>query len=140
MHDSQMYKITGRMDDRGFTFVELLIVIGIFSIGILAVASMQVTSIHANASARMSGEATAHAVNQIEALMAADYNNSYELDTDPTKNPKKLVRGAYTINWTVTDRDIDGDGNNDSKTVSVTVQCANPKAKDVSMQYIIHEL
>ena len=140
MPDTQMNRITARIDARGFTFVELLIVIGIFSIGVLAVASMQITSSNANAAARMSGEATAHAVNQIEALMTADYETSYELDADPMNNPKTLVRGAYTINWTVTDSDIDGDGNNDSKTVSVTVQCANPKAKDVSMQYIIHEL
>jgi type IV pilus assembly protein PilV len=140
MPDTQMNRKTARIDECGFTFVELLIVIGIFSIGILAIASMQITAINANASARMSGEATAHAVNQIEALMAADYDNDDALDADPTKNPKKEIRGAYTVWWTVTDSDIDGDGSNDSKTVSVTVECANPRAKDVSMQYIIHEL
>jgi type IV pilus assembly protein PilV len=140
MSETQITKRTCRIDNRGFTFVELLIVIAIFSIGILAVASMQVTSINANASARISGEATALAANQIEALMALDYNTAEELSSDPVDNPHVLNEDAYKINWIVTDSDIDGDGTNESKTVFVTVSCANPNAKDVNMQYIIHEL
>jgi len=139
MLNTQTAKMTHRIDDRGFTFVELLIVIAIFSIGILAVASMQVTSINANSSARMSGEATALAANQLEALMASDYNDDV-LNPDPAFNPHQIVQGAYTINWVVTESDIDFDGTNESKTVLVTVRCANPNAKDVNMQYIIHEL
>ena len=140
MSETQITKRTCRIDNRGFTFVELLMVIAIFSIGILAVASMQVTSMNANASARMSGEATALAANQIEALMALDYNTAAELSTDPVDNPHVLNKGAYQVNWIVTDSDIDGDGTNESKTVFVTVRCANSNAKDVNMQYIIHEL
>ncbi|MEJ2729949.1 MAG: type II secretion system protein [Deltaproteobacteria bacterium] len=136
MFKTQIDKKTFWIDDRGFTFVELLIVIAIFSIGILAVASMQVTAINANASARMSGEATALAASQIETLMASDYDTAGDLNP----GSHTLVRDAYTIDWTVTDSDIDGDGTNESKTVSVTVRCANPNAKDVRMQYIIHEL
>jgi len=132
-----MAKMTYRIDDRGFTFIEVLIVIAIFSIGVLAVASMQVTAIHANASARMSGEATALAANQLEALMASGYTDEA---LNPASNPHEVVQGAYTVNWIVTDSDIDGDGTNESKTVYVTVRCANPKATDVNMQYIIHEL
>ena len=136
MLNTQTAKMTQRIDDRGFTFVELLIVIAIFSIGILAVASMQVTSINANSSARMSGEATVLAANQIEELMASDYNN----DADLNPGFHTLDQGAYTINWNVIESDIDGDGTKDSKTILVTVRCANPNAKDVNMQYIIHEL
>ena len=137
MFKIQTAKMTHRIDDRGFTFVELLIVIAIFAIGILAVASMQVTSINTNASARMSGEATALAANQLETLMASGYTDDA---LNPAFNPHKIVEGAYTINWIVTDSDIDGDGTNESKTVFVTVRCDNPNARDVNMQYIIHEL
>jgi type IV pilus assembly protein PilV len=137
MLNTQTAKMTHRVDDRGFTFVELLIVIAIFSIGILAVASMQVTTINANASARMSGEATALAANQLETLMASGYGDDV---LNPAFNPHKIVEGAYTINWIVTESDIDSDGTNESKTILVTVRCANPNAKDVNMQYIIHEL
>ena len=138
MLNTRIAKKNCRIDDRGFTFVELLIVIAIFSIGILAVASMQVTTINTNASARMSGEATALAANQIETLMACNYDTDEALN--PASNPHEIVQGAYTINWTVTHSDIDGDGTNESKTVLVTVRCANPNAKAVHMQYIIHEL
>ena len=137
MLNTQTAKMTPRIDDRGFTFVELLIVIAIFSIGILAVASMQVTSINANSSARMSGEATVLAANQLEALMASDYDDDV---LNPALNPHQIVQGVYTINWVVTESDIDSDGTNESKTVLVTVRCANPNARDVDMQYIIHEL
>jgi len=138
MLNTQQIRKAHSLDDRGFTFVEVLIVIAIFSIGVLAVATLQVTSINANASARMSGEATALAANQLEALMVVDYGHD---DLNPAKNPQhEIVEGAYTVNWIVTDSDIDGDGNNDSKTIDVSVRCANPNAKDVKLQYIRTEI
>lgn len=137
MLNTQFAMQTPPIDDRGFTFIEVLIVIAIFSIGVLAVAVMQVTAINTNASARMSGEATALAANQLEVLMALNYGHA---DLNPAGNPHEVVEGAYTVNWIVTDSDIDGDGNNDSKTISVTVRCPNPKAKDVQIQYIIPEV
>jgi len=115
----------------------VLIVIAIFSIGVLAVAIMQVAAINTNASARMSGEATALAANQLEALMTLNYDHA---DLNPATNPHELVQGAYTVTWNVTESDIDGDGSNDSKTIFVTVRCANPKANDVQIQYIKPEI
>lgn len=121
----------------GFTFIELMVVMAIFSIAVLAVAAMQITSINTNASARMSGEASALAANQLEALMALPYDHS---DLDPGSNPHEVVSGPYTVNWNITETDIDGDGANDSKSIMVTVQCANRNAKDVSIQYIKPEV
>ena len=120
-------------DDRGFTFIEVLIVLAIFSIGVLAVAVMQVTSIGTNAAARMSGEATALAANQVEALMALPYDDA---DLNPANNPHGFQQGAYTVTWNVTESDVDSDGTNDSKTVLVTVSCTNPNARGISIQYI----
>jgi type IV pilus assembly protein PilV len=139
MLNTQLAMTTHPVDERGFTFVEVLIVIAIFSIGVLAVALMQVTTINTNTSARLSGEATALAANQLEALMALDYAAG-ELSSDPLDNPHELNEGAYTVNWIVTESDIDGDGSNDSKTINVTVHCANPKANDVQIQYIKPEV
>ena len=137
MSNTQFAMKTAPVDDRGFTFIEVLIVIAIFSIGVLAVAVMQVAAINTNTSARLSGEATALAANQLESLMILDYGHA---DLNPANNPHQIVEGAYTVNWIVTDSDIDGDGSNDSKTISVTVRCANPKAKDVQIQYIVPEI
>ena len=120
-------------DDRGFTFIEVLIVLAIFSIGVLAVAVMQVTSIGTNAAARMSGEATALATSQVEALMALPYDHD---DLKTAGNPPGFQEGAYSIIWNVTESDLDGDGSNDSKTILVTVSCENPGAEGVSIRYI----
>ena len=137
MLNTQFAMKSDALDERGFTFVEVLIVIAIFSIGVLAVAIMQVAAINTNASARMSGEATALAANQLEALMALNYDH---VDLNPATNPHEVVEGAYTVTWNVTESDIDGDGSNDSKTIFVTVQCVNPKANDVQIQYIKPEI
>jgi type IV pilus assembly protein PilV len=137
MSNTQFAMTPDALDERGFTFVEVLIVIAIFSIGVLAVAIMQVAAINTNASARMSGEATALAANQLESLMALNYEHD---DLNPATNPHELVQGAYTITWNVTESDIDGDGSNDSKAIFVTVRCANPKANDVQIQYIKPEI
>jgi prepilin-type N-terminal cleavage/methylation domain-containing protein len=122
-------------DTQGFTFVELLVVLAIFAIAVLAVAAMQVTSINTNASARISGEASALAANQVEALMALPYDDG---NLDPGSH--EVTEGAYSVHWDVTLSDIDFDGTNDSKTIMVTVQCANRNAKDVSIQYIKPEV
>ena len=139
MSENQPARFKPPSDMRGFTFVELLVVLAIFTIAVLAVAAMQVTSINTNASARMSGEASALAANQVETLMALPYDHN-DLDPDPGLNPHQASDGAYTINWEVTESDLDGDGDNDSKTIEVTVQCANPNARDVSIQYIKPEV
>ena len=137
MHPNHSIKLRPPSDMRGFTFIELLVVLAIFSIAVLEVAAMQITSINTNASARMSGEASALAANQLEALMALPYDHS---DLDPASSPFEVVSGPYPINWVVTLSDIGGGGTNDSKTIMVTVQCANRNAKDVSLQYIKPEV
>jgi prepilin-type N-terminal cleavage/methylation domain-containing protein len=137
MCNNQLDRFKPPSDMRGFTFVELLVVLAIFAIAVLAVAAMQVTSINTNASARMSGEASALAANQVEALMVLPYDHS---NLDPDLNPHQVTEGAYTVNWNVTESDIDSDGTNDSKTIIVTVQCANRNARDVSIQYIKPEV
>ena len=135
MGNSQPDRFKPPLDMRGFTFVELLVVLAIFAIAILAVAAMQVTSINTNASARMSGEASALAANQVEALMVLPYDDD-ALDL----GSHEATEGAYTVNWDVNESDMDWDGTNDSKTIIVTVQCPNRNARDVSIQYIKPEL
>ena len=51
-------KIKMMPENKGFTLIEALFAIAIFSIGILAVSSMQISAINNNASARMRTEAT----------------------------------------------------------------------------------
>ena len=136
MHSNHFVRLRLPKDMSGFTFVELLVVLAIFSIAVLAIAAMQITSINTNASARMSGEASALAANQLEALMALPYDHG---DLIPATS-YEVVSGPYTVRWEITPADMDGNGTNDSKAIDVTVQCANRNAKDVSLHYIKPEV
>lgn len=136
MLQRQLNKHKMQMNNKGFTFIEVLICMAIFSIGILAVAAMEVTAAKGNVSARRITEATALAESQIENLMQLPYDHA---DLNPATNPHEITRGSYTINWHVTDIDLDSDGTNDSKTVNVSVISRYGKARNVSMQYIILE-
>ena len=122
-----------QMDIKGFTLIEVLIVMAIFSIGILAVAAMQMTSTKGNASARRMTEATALAENQIENLMQLAYDHA---DHTPINNPHGGRQGPYPVNWNATEIDLDADGTNDSKTVDVTVSWSYGGDRNVSIQYI----
>ena len=121
---------------KGFTLIEVLIVMAIFSIGILAVAAMQMTSTKSNASARRITEETALAEKQIENLMQLSYDHA---DLDPANNPHESIQGPYIINWNVTEIDLDANGTNDSKRVDVTVSWINGGNRNVSIRYIIPE-
>jgi len=123
-----------RMDIKGFTLIEVLIVLSIFSIGILAVTAMQMTSTKGNASSRRITEATALAENQIENLMQLPYDD-YDLKPEYNPHPGPQVP-PYTVNWNVNEVDLDADGTNDSKTIDVTVSWSYGGDRNVSIQYI----
>jgi type IV pilus modification protein PilV len=99
-------------DSRGFTLIEVVIALAVFAIGILAMYSMQVSSINSNGGARKRTEAVSWATNQMEILRTTPY--------DSLANGQ-AAQGVYNLNWTVTDIDLDNDGVNDSKNISVNV-------------------
>ena len=104
-----------RRRERGFTILEVLMAASILTIGILTVASMQISSIRGNAFAGKVTEATTWAGRQLEILQSLPYNDTdltagtTHSDTNPPAN--------YTVAWTVTDEAIF----NNTKTIDVTV-------------------
>ena len=116
------------VSSRGFTLIEVLIALAIFSIGILAVASMQIRSINLNASAQIQSEATTLAVEWLERLKMLPYDHT---DLDELNNPHQDQFGSYTIRWEVAETlDLP------TKKITVTVINANPNAKDVMLSTI----
>jgi len=136
MPKKQSHRKVKQIGGQGYTLMEVMIVIAIFSIGILAVAAMQMTSTKSNASARKITEATALAENQIENLMQLSYNHD---DLNPANNPYEINQGPYTINWNVVETDLNADGTDDSKIIDVNVNCCYGGDHNVSMQYIMPE-
>jgi type IV pilus assembly protein PilV len=102
----------------GYTLIEVLIAIAIFSIGILAVASMQTDAIMKTVSSRNTTEALELASAHVEFLHGIPlYDDSLDLDgvngveqfdingdlVETVDNPHEIAMGLYTIQWTVTD-------------------------------------
>ncbi len=63
------------MDKRGFTLIEVLIGLVILSIGLLAIAGMQVTSIRGNFFSNYLTQASYVAQDRLESLGQLDYDN-----------------------------------------------------------------
>jgi type IV pilus assembly protein PilV len=76
----------------GFSLIEVLISLSVFTIGILAVASLVISSINENALARRVTEATALAEDRLESMLALPYEN---IETGES------IEGAYTVSWNV---------------------------------------
>lgn len=129
MFPRKMRKIQKIIACQGLTLIEVLIALAVFSIGILAIGSMQIKSINGNASARMQTEATAYAVDRVERLLALPYDDP---NLDELNNPHQVIDESYTIVWNVTD-DVPI---NDTKTIKISVTPANPTAKTVSLSFI----
>jgi len=108
----------------GFTLLEVLVAVTIFAIGILAVASMQLTSIQGNAFGNEMTTATFLAQAQLERLKSvADVSSDLPIGitADPLnpmdENENSGVSGAiYNRSWTVATGP-----SADSRQVSVTV-------------------
>lgn len=124
MSKPEKTKRNSRIDDRGFTLVEVMIGMAIFVIGYLAVASMQMMAINGDAGARKTTEAATLAADRLESLIALPYDN--------INNGGPISQGAYTISWQV---DTD-DPLPDTKTITVTVNWQHRGPRNFETTYI----
>jgi len=117
-------------NEKGFTMIEILIAVSIFAIGMLAVASMQVSGIHGNATANALTGAAAWAADRVESLLVRPYDH---IDLDPAGSPYSGgTQGRYTISWTVQQDDVMPN----TKTIIVNVSYSDRgKPKNVSLTY-----
>ena len=126
--------------NKGFSLIEVLIALAIFSIGVLAVTSLQVSASLQSRNSSEITEASAIAFNQMEELMLIPFNHN---DLDPALNPHLLNSGKYSIQWTSIASDLNSDTINESKTVELTVSwnklsSAGPNQRQVRLFFIKH--
>jgi type IV pilus modification protein PilV len=114
---------------RGFTLIEVLIAMAIFSIGILAIAGLQIRAINLNSSSRMQSESTTVAVDVMERLMSLPYEHP---DLDASTGIQQNQVGAYTASWQITD----GSPIGGCKTIAVWVTADNRNARPVRISLI----
>jgi prepilin-type N-terminal cleavage/methylation domain-containing protein len=114
---------------QGFTLIEVLIAMAIFSIGILAVGTLQITSTNSNASARIHTEEYTWVADQIERLTALPYDDA---DLDETPPLHTVVQGPYTVSWTVEDdQPVAG-----AKRITVTADGSHRRARPITIGFI----
>jgi prepilin-type N-terminal cleavage/methylation domain-containing protein len=126
--------------NKGFSLIEVLIALAIFSIGVLAVTSLQVSASLQSRNSSEITEASAIAFNQMEELMLIPFNHN---DLDPALNPHLLNSGKYSIQWTSIASDLNSDTINESKTVELTVSwnklsSIGPNQRQVRLFFIKH--
>ena len=108
--------------ERGFTLIEVLMAMAIFSIGILGVGTMQIRSTTGNTSARIRTEASIWAQDRVETLMLLPYNSSPALGVGPAGPGHQedegggSAAGGYTIVW-----DVSAGATVNTKIIKVTV-------------------
>ena len=117
-----------KFNNKGFTMIEILIALAIFSIGILGVASMQILSVNYNTHARKLTEATTRGVETLETLMTLPYDSD---DLNSGSN-YEITDGTYTVSW-----DVMADPVLDYKTINMTVTWSERgTAKIIRFNYI----
>lgn len=97
----------------GFTLIEVMIVIGILTFGLLALATMQISAMHGGDRGRHATAAAAVAVTKMEQIQQDPWTSipaTTGFDTDPVeKNEIKLYGGSstferdYNVSYQITD-------------------------------------
>ena len=140
-------RLKNKDKEKGFTILELLFAITILSVGILAVASMQVASIRGNAFAGGVSTGTTWAADKLEELIASAYYDYSGSDLEDSDNDgdgglgdtgsdadNQETQGDYTIYLNVSEDSV----LNNTKTINVIVIWTDHEVqKDVSMRYVV---
>lgn len=120
--------LNSETQNNGFTIIEVMVVIGIFAIGILAVASMQVSAFQGNRSAMLRTNAITLATERMENLVSQNYA-LISADSETVDN--------LDIIWTVSENTP----LTDTKTIAVTVTWNDRGTfQNVNLSYIIAKL
>lgn len=100
------------LDQNGFTLLEVIVGLLIFTIGILGANALQLTSITGNTTSRTVTEASTDVASQIESMLLLDYNDPALIDDDDglgdTDTDNDVDGGDGT------DQDLNNDGVDDS--------------------------
>jgi prepilin-type N-terminal cleavage/methylation domain-containing protein len=113
-------------NNKGFSLLEILVTIVIFSLGVLALAATQVVNIKGTGVNKDAGIATALAQKQLENLKNTAFNSI-------TTNTGGVTQGTMNVSWNVTSS---GTAPHRYKDVTVTVSW---EGKSISCYTIITE-
>ena len=104
MHFKSGNKYKSSHKDQGFTLIEVLMALAIFSIGILAVGSMQLKSTGGSTNARILTEASIWGQDRVETLMSCSYTDpNLDLGNEAGGTEHTATGGSYDIMWEVWD-------------------------------------
>jgi prepilin-type N-terminal cleavage/methylation domain-containing protein len=122
----------------GLTLIEVMIALLIFTIGILAVAGMQINSLRCGADAGRALYDTLAASIQLEEILSQPYEHPSLQDVDngyhvgaPDHGPFILQPSGSTVEWEVQD-DFPTLG---SKRITVTIRCSGSNGHQRSFTY-----
>ena len=101
-----------RRSQAGFNLIEIMVALGILAFGILAIASMQESSLLGTSRAYNLTDGTTEAMDRMESLMALAYTNA----SLANGNHGHTTNGNFTTTWNVSE-----DAPNRVKTITVTV-------------------
>ncbi len=135
MYIKQTARANKKNNNRGYSLIEVLIAMAIFSLGILGVVGMQISSTGSNSTARKITDATYYAEDRLETLMSLSWADADLVAGTHTE----ATADGYTIEWIVTDADLDANGTNDSRIINLTVSHDVFDVGRISMQYIRHQ-
>jgi prepilin-type N-terminal cleavage/methylation domain-containing protein len=156
MRNKNLEKALNSTWSKGFTLIEVLIGLAIFSIGILGVAAMQISATNGNSSAGRVTSNITWAFDRVEELMALPYTHAalsagnhsvtagnLTTDSDGIDNDsdgeidEAGETGNISMQWTVTD-DMPM---NRTKTIQITVTRTGPGGlKTVTLTQVIPEI
>jgi type IV pilus assembly protein PilV len=119
------------LNQNAFSLIEILIAISIFSIGMLAVVSLQISSMDLNTSSRRLTDATALASERMERLLALPYTHEDLLEEN--NEDFQDTNGIYEISWNI----VEDQFINDTKTIQVIVAFNNRgEQRQVELQQV----
>jgi type IV pilus assembly protein PilV len=123
---------------QGFTLIEVMIGLFVFSVGILAVAGMQVCSLHCTSKASRGTLDAVAVATQLEQILSLPFEDAGLVDTDdghypehPDHGPFRIESTSSSIEWEVDD-DFSAKG---LKRISITVRWNSGRRQFGSFSY-----